>query len=137
MQKKKNITEKILKSVILENGLTLQFCDKSRIMVGDRWRIVIVAFLEISVKTAFIGETNDLSISLDEIEELLGESIYFEKKIERSFVDENEKDNTIKDIMESLFATLLPYLNHPQFCRQFIIKEFLKARHKKLLHERI
>ncbi len=127
--------ENLEKSIDLKNGLTLELWNKSRVMAGDRWKITVIAQVDVPVEKAFSESNPKTQVTLDEIKTLLGESVRFEKKMERFFIDEKEKDDIIKGLINSLVESLFPYLSHPAFCKQFIIKEFAKAKQNKLLYQ--
>jgi hypothetical protein len=129
-------TKKLEKSIELKNGLILELWVKSRPMAGDRWKIGIIAQSDVPVKQV-LEPNGTASINIDEIKELLGEFVRFEKKIERFFIDEKEKDKIIQEVMDSLLETLFPYLSHPQFCKRFIIREFAKAKQKTVLSKQL
>ncbi len=135
MQETIKFRESLEKSINLKNGLTLELWDKSRSMVGDRWKITVVAQTDIPVEKAFLEPNGSTQGNLDEMKMLLGESVRFEKKMERYFIDEKEKDEITQEIMDSLLESLFPYLSHPQFCKRFITIEFARAKQKKLLHK--
>jgi hypothetical protein len=127
--------ESLEKSIELENGLTLELWVKSRIVAGDRWKISVVAQVEIPVEKALLEPDGKASLNSDEIEELLGKSVRFEKKMERFFIDEKEKDNITQEIMNSLLESLFPYLSHPQFSKRFIRREFVRAKQQIVLQQ--
>jgi hypothetical protein len=129
-------TKKLEKSIELKNGLILELWVESKAMAGDRWKIGIIAQSDVPVKQVSEPHGN-ASVDIDEIKELLGESVRFEKKMERFFIDEKEKDKITQEIMNSLFETILPYLSHPKFCKRFIIMEFARAKQEKVLSKQL
>ncbi len=135
MQETIKFRESLEKSINLKNGLTLELWDKSRSMVGDRWKITVVAQTDIPVEKALLESNGSTQGNLDEMKMLLGESVRFEKKMERYFIDEKEKDGIIKEIIDSLMESLFSYLSHPQFCKRFIAIEFARAKQKKLFYK--
>jgi hypothetical protein len=136
VQETKKLCEKLEKSIELKNGLILELWVKSKAMAGDRWKIGIIAQSDVPVKKALEPNGNAL-VNIDEIKELLGESVRFEKKMERFFIDEKEKDKITEEIMNSLLETIFPYLSHPQFCKRFIIREFARAKQEKVLSKQL
>ena len=72
-----------------------------------------------------------LEIRFEEIRSLLGDKIVFEKKMERNFVDENNKDVMISDIIHSFMTDVAPYLSHRQFARKYSIKMFKEAQKRR------
>jgi hypothetical protein len=135
MQDTIKFRESLEKSIDLENGLTVELWDKSRSMVGDRWKITVIAQIDIPVEKAFLESNGNIPINFDEMKKLLGESVRFEKKMERFFIDEKEREKITREIIDSLLESLFPYLSHPQFCKRFITIEFAKAKRKRLLHK--
>jgi len=135
MQETIKFRESLEKSIDLKNGLTLELWDKSRSMVGDRWKITVIAQIDVPVEKAFLEPNGNQQENLDDMKMLLGESVRFEKKMERFFIDEKEKDEVTQEIMDSLLESLLPYLSHPWFCKRFIAIEFARAKQKKLLYK--
>ncbi len=133
MEKKvKNIIapEKLLKTVNLKNGLVLELWDKSRVIAGDRWKIELQARIEIDLEKHISEIKSGLPADFDEVERLLGKSIFFEKTMERFFVDEGQKDPITEDLTNSLIKSLSPYLAHPRFFQRFVLKEYNNARQK-------
>jgi hypothetical protein len=118
------------KSIDLKNGLTLELWDKSRIVAGDRWKIIVIAQVDIPVEKTFLGLNTNAPADFDEMKMLLGESVRFEKKMERFFIDEKEMDLIIQGFIDSLVNSLFPYLSHPQFCKRFVLREFANAKQK-------
>ena len=125
--------ENLEKSIPLKNGLTLELWDKSRVMAGDRWKITVTAQVDVPVEKALEEPISNIQVNFDEIKTLMGESVRFEKKMERFFIDEKEKDETIQNLVDSLLESLLPYVSHPKFISRFVISEFTRAKQKALL----
>ena len=125
--------ENLEKSIPLKNGLTLELWDKSRVMAGDRWKITVTAQVDVPVEKALEEPISNIQVIFDEIKTLMGESVRFEKKMERFFIDEKEKDETIQNLVDSLLESLLPYVSHPKFISRFVISEFTRAKQKALL----
>jgi hypothetical protein len=136
MQETKKIFENLEKSIELKNGLILELWVKAHAMAGDRWKISVIAQSDVPVKNA-LEPNGNAPVNIDEIKELLGDSVRFEKKMERFFIDEKEKDKITQEIMNSLLETIFPYLSHPQFCKRFIIREFAEAKQEKVLSKQL
>jgi hypothetical protein len=129
------VWESLEKSIDLKNGLTLEVWVKSKAMAGDRWKIGVIAQIDIPVEKAFSELNGNIPVSFEEIKKLFGKSVHFEKKMERFFIDEKEKDKITQEIMDSLVESLFPYLSHPQFCKRFVRMEFARAKKEALLQE--
>ena len=79
MQETIKYRESLEKSIDLKDGLTLELWDKSRSMVGDRWKITIIAQIDVPVEKAFLGPNGNKQEILDDMKMLLGESVSFDK----------------------------------------------------------
>lgn len=123
--------ENLEKSVEMENGLTLEIWNKSKVIAGDRWKIAVIAHVNIPVEKAFSNGKEELPVSIDQIREVLGDSVYFEKRIERFFIDETQKDELKNMLAESLFESVFPYLSREKFARRFILKEYARLKQRK------
>jgi hypothetical protein len=136
MQETIKLYERLEKSIELKNGLILELWVKSKAMAGDRWKIGVIAQSDVPV-IKVLEPNGNAPVNMDEIKELLGESVRFEKKMERFFIDEKEKDKITQEMMNSLLETIFPYLSHPQFCKRFIIMEFARAKQEKVLSKQL
>ncbi len=123
--------EGLEKSVVMENGLKLEIWNKSKVIAGDRWKIAVVAQVEVPVEKAFSEGREELPASLEEAREILGDSVLFEKKVERFFIDEKNKDEFKKAMVESLFESVFPYLSREKFPRSYLIREYVQLKQRK------
>ncbi len=113
--------ENIRKTVSLSNGLELQIVDASKKIASDRWRIAVVIRMEIPLET--LSDNPDL----DEIRRELGESVVFEKKIERNFVDAKEKEALIETLSDSYLSSTQSYLSSHAFPERFVRRQYKSA----------
>jgi len=113
---------KLIKSIELENKLTLNLYDESAKMVGDRWLVTLVARIKISVDDVLIRDNRFSLPSEDDIKKLLGESVVFEQKHNRIFIDELDKENVLQEMSASFIENTLPYLSHNDFPVRFLAK---------------
>jgi hypothetical protein len=119
---KQKITPKLLKTIDLATGLKLELYDDSIKVAGDRWLVALTAIIDIFVDPTIMTDAG--SFNAIEIKEALGEMVRFRQKRERHFVDENNEDNVIQDLMDSFLTSSLAYLSHPDFAQKYILKEF-------------
>jgi hypothetical protein len=118
-----------LATLTLNNQLTLSLFDASRKIAGDRWRVEMVLRIDIPVSEAWFG-AHPQPAPLDELKEMLGETVRFEYRDQRSFVDAGEKDELLAKMQADLLTMAPRYYGHPDFAARFIIKTFLGERHK-------
>ncbi len=130
MQKEVTVEKGLLKKVDLENGLELKIMDDSKGLIGDRWKVSVIARMDVPVDMVFKDSSGAVVISPDDVKKLLGDQVRFEKKMERHFIDQNEKDEIKHGLEVSLTESLLPYISRPEFPRLFVIKEYAKAKQK-------
>ena len=54
----------------------------------------------------------------------LGESVRFQQKRERHYIDEREKDALLQGLMDSFIKSTLNYFSLPDFPDKYVLKEF-------------
>ncbi|MBW1745996.1 MAG: hypothetical protein JRI62_09990 [Deltaproteobacteria bacterium] len=116
--------EKLIKNIDLENGLQLKLYDASRKLAGDRWLVSLIARIEIPTSDSLLKEDASPSLNVDEVRKLLGEKLVFERKREKIFIDEREKDNVMKEIQDSFLSSSLSYFSHSDFPQKYVLKKF-------------
>ena len=109
---------KLIDRIYLENGLTISFYDGSRKIAGDRWQILVTARIEIVTDQVRFTHLDQERRS--EIIQVVGDSVFFEKKLIRNFIGDKEKEETIKVLYESFLQSTQPYLSHSHFAERFV-----------------
>lgn len=107
------------KTFNLSNGLILEIKDESKKIAKDRWVVRLRALIDIPLKY----------IDRDDIKAELGENVIYEKRRERNFIAETEKDAVFNELTQSFVNMSLKYLAHPDFPKKFILKKYNE--HKK------
>ena len=115
--------EQLIKSIPLDNGQVLNIYDASKKIAGDRWRVNLVARILISVDEISL-ENNAAMPPIDEIKHILGDTVEYETKKERNFIDDKEKQTVLNDLLDTFIKYSSPYLSHPKFTKRFIIKKY-------------
>lgn len=116
--------EKLVKTLDLENGLQLNLYDASRKLVGDRWLVSLIVRMEISVTEVLERNGLPSTGNMDELKNVLGESVLFEQKRQRIFVDTTEKENVFKEMCDIFLGSSFDYLSKKAFPKQFILKTY-------------
>jgi hypothetical protein len=75
--------EKLIKTLDLENGLQLNIYDASRKLVGDRWLVSLIVRMDVPVTEALKKDSRQPIVNINEIKDILGDSVLFEKKREK------------------------------------------------------
>ncbi len=113
-----------MKTIDLSNGLKLEIYDVSRKLAGDRWYIGMI--VRIDIPLTHLRSTDRLfsNYSVAEIRDAVGETVRFQEKRERHYIDEREKDVMFQAMMDSFVKTTLSYLSHPDFPGKYVLKKF-------------
>jgi len=120
------MSETLVEALELENHLTLKLYDGSKQIAGDRWLIKFIAQVEIPVDSSVVDITE---IDWDAIKTALGPMIVFEQKRERNFIDDEEKNTVFQSLQDNFKTTQMPYLNHPEFAKRFILRRYKECQH--------
>jgi hypothetical protein len=127
----------LIKSIKLSNGLKLDFYDISRKLSGDRWYVGLIARIDIPLIDSLLTNQHLSQYSVEEIRNMLGESVRFQQKRERHYIDEREKDDLLNDLMDSFIERTLNYLSLPDFPGKYILKEFKTYRKRKTWYQNV
>lgn len=126
--------EKLIKTIDLENGLQLNLYDGSRKLAGDRWLVSLIIRMDVPVTEAFKKKGRESTESIDEIKGMLGDSVMFEKKREKIFIDKTEKETVFKELCDMFLNSSLNYLSKEIFPKQYILKTYKEEVKKSLLN---
>jgi hypothetical protein len=118
----------LMKTMDLSNGLKLDFYDISRKLAGDRWYVGMIAQIDIPLTDLLLTNKQLSNYGVEEIRDAVGETVRFQKKRERHYIDEGEKDAVLQDMMDSFIKNTLSYLSHPDFPEKYVLKEFTEFR---------
>jgi hypothetical protein len=128
------MNEKLIKTLELKNGLQLKIYDASRTMAGDRWLVSLIARMEIPVTKVLEKNDSQPKENANEIKDVLGESVVFEQKRDRIFVDIKEKDSVFKEVLDLFLGSSLEYLSRETFPKKFILKAYKEKMKKASLY---
>lgn len=125
--------EDLIKTLDLENGLQLNVYDASRKLVGDRWLVSLIVRMDVPVTEVLRKNSRQTIESINEIKGMLGDSVLFEQKRERIFVDTAEKETVLKELCDMFLNSSLNYLSKDIFPKQYILKKYEEEIKKKSL----
>lgn len=113
----------------LNNGLMLEFWDRSRPVAGDRW----LAALEVRIVIPVTADSlpRDLRPQAAEIQAALGTQVIFTQKDERHFVAVSQVPDILKEMEDRLFLLAPRYWGHPDFPGRFIRKQYAQYRERR------
>ncbi len=118
------MAERLVKTLNLKNGLYLELLDCSRKIAGDRWQIVLKIRIDMPVKMLFSDENNPVGVNVDEIISSMGENVRFEQKRERNFIDSNQKDDILNNLIESFLFNSIDHVSNPDFPKRYILRQY-------------
>ncbi len=98
----------------LANGLTVEFFDCSNRYFGAYWRLYLEVHCRIEVAGILSGA------ELEKARSALGESVDFNRRLERMGVAEDDLDTVRQEMVESFLASARAYLEKPAFPARLI-----------------
>jgi len=116
--------EKLIKTLDLENGLQLNIYDVSRKLVGDRWLVSLIVRMDVPVTETLQKDSRQPIVNINEIRDILGDSVLFEKKREKIFIDTAEKETVFKELCDMFLNSSLNYLSKDIFPKQYVLKTY-------------
>ena len=124
--------EKLVKTIVLENGLILEIYDHSRKIAADRWLVKMVSKVDIPIDYLIrnAGGSSQLNLNIDELRNFFNACIRYEQKRERNFINETEKDTVFDDLLTSFLKSSQAYLSHPDFPVRYAVREYLKLKQR-------
>ena len=122
---------RLVEKIPLENGLMVEIWDYSRRQAGDRWLVGMLAQVKVPVSPEDFPDQD----SYKDFLELQGPWAYFRLYKERTFIDQEAREEIFRGLMEHFRRHCLDYMAHPEFASRFLareVEEFLRRRHWEL-----
>jgi hypothetical protein len=123
--------EQLVKTISLENNLTVELYDASKKIAGDRWQVSLVARMVVPVDDAIDKGGIDPTKAV-EIRQVLGDAVTYEIKKQRNFIDAREKTAVFDQLLDVFSNYSRPYLSHPDFAGRFVLKTFYDRQKQRL-----
>jgi hypothetical protein len=112
----------------LNNGLTLEFWDHSRPVVGDRRYVHLETRITIPVRADTLPP--ELKPLAGQVRGALGEEITFSQPEARNFIAASEAPETLKDMQDRILALAPGYFGHADFAARFIRRKYAEWRER-------
>jgi hypothetical protein len=113
----------LFRKIDLENGLELEIYDVSRKLAGDRWYVGFIARVEIPI-SFLAGHADAPELDIEKMKDVLGETVRFEQKRDRHYIDEKEKDIFLNDLIDDFLVSTLPYFSETDFAKKYALKVY-------------
>ena len=126
-----NKNNKIVKTMELENGLTLEIRDESRKIGEDAYVVIMGARMEIQVQKDLFAAQVVSDKKFADILEILGDDILYEYKSERNMIMSKEKDVVFESQVDTFVKNMVPYISKSIFPEKMILKEYRERVEKK------
>ena len=129
-------TGKIIDQRHLENGIELLLYDRSRVTAGDRWQVELKCEAHIQIDESYWDMvTDEEGRLLPDIRKILGDRLVFVATKQRNFVDANERETVLQEMVQQVYNSMLKYLKKAHFPREFFKKQYRDARQKVLIQQ--
>lgn len=129
-------TGKIIDQLHLENGIELLLYDRSRVTAGDRWQVELKCEAYIQIDESYWDMvTEEEDRLLPDIRKILGDRVVFVATKQRNFVDANERETVLQEMVQQVHSSMLEYLKKPHFPQEFFKKQYRDARQKVLIQQ--
>jgi hypothetical protein len=112
----------LFETISLENGLVLRLYNGSRIIADKLWYVALTGEVEIPVTAVAVERPDREALEFDAIKAALGDRVVFGKKMERHFITDDKKAPILQEIKDYFMDSIVKYLSHPDFSRQYILK---------------
>ena len=129
------MNDKLIKTIVLGNGLILEIYDQSREIAGDRWLVKMAAKIDIPIDRLHLGDGLNKQVSLNSLKESFDNFIRYEQKRERNFVGDQQKDTVFNDLVTSFLTSTRKYLSHPNFAARCAVREYLRQQQRKTWYQ--
>ena len=113
-----------MKSIPLENGYHAFFYDQSRTIAGDRLLVQLLLDIPIPVNSSDLERIPSSRASSEAFISECDSELHYHLIKTRHFVPAPEKTEVLSQLEAELQKTVLPYLGHPDFGRNFILKTY-------------
>jgi len=109
------------RTIPLDNGLIIELYDQSNRYFGDYHRIKVDVRCDIPlVKRFFDGD--DGNPELERARKLYGDTIRFERSLEKMGVAGADVDATRESLVENFVTSTVAYLEHPEFVKRYVAR---------------
>jgi hypothetical protein len=123
-----------LRSVWLDNGLIIEFFDRSNRYFGDYHRVFVEARCRVALHLDCFAGSADPAAELQSARAVLGNEVVFVRKLEKMGVAGEAVERTREALIDSFIRSSLPYLSTLAFPGRFIAVELERRRHGRRPH---
>lgn len=107
----------LIEEISLPNSLTLQVWDRSRRIAVDTTKVELRVSVTVPVRPEYFSDP----AQYDKVRRVFGQEITYEYGKERTFVDRDEKDAVLMQLLADFKRDSLPYIAKPSFPSRFVL----------------
>jgi hypothetical protein len=122
--------ERLVDKIKLENGLTLEVYDRSRLVAEELWVVSFVARIDVEVRPEHCENLQTEGLAFEDIRAVAGEKVSYCNEKTRNYIAETEKDDVFRGLKEGFLVANLDYLSSPDFPRKLILRQYHQAKGK-------
>jgi hypothetical protein len=123
-----------LRSVRLDNGLIIEFFDRSNRYFGDYHRVYVEAHCRVVLHLDNFAGSADPAAELQSARAVLGNEAVFVRNLEKMGVAGEAVEGAREALIGSFIRSSLPYLSTPGFPGRFVAVELERRRHGRRPH---
>ena len=127
--KRDEVKGRLIETIELENGLTLDLWNESRELVGDRWVVTLMARIDIPILPENIPIEE---VPYEKVREVLGDQNAYIHRKTRHFIPRQKVPEVLGQLKERFLENAIEYLSHPSFARRFVMKKWKEIEKNRL-----
>jgi hypothetical protein len=113
----------------LQNGLTVEFHDRSNRYFGDYHRLHLEVLCRLPLTPTLFAHEADPRGACEEARRLLGPEAVHRRTLERMGVAGGELEATRRALIDDFLRSTLPYLENPLYPSRMLASELTRRRH--------
>jgi hypothetical protein len=114
------ITMKLIETILLKNGLTVEVRDLSRPIAADTTKVEILFSVAVPLNPA----DGECPAHIEMVRRIWGDAPRFEYRAVRSFVRDTKVEDASRELQEAFRRDSLAYLSRPDFPRRFALAKY-------------
>lgn len=115
----------------IRDGIAITFFDRSRKIAGDRWLVELVGEVEVPVAECFWTAVDERDEDLlNCVRKELGDRLTFSLSRVRNFVDHEDKQKILDEMVRRFEENIMQYLDTPNFSEKLFVKQYKEVKEK-------
>lgn len=114
----------IIKTISLDNNLTLVLEDLSRKISADASVVILKASIAIEIQKDLFSSEDLETLIFEDLIDKLGHHVEYIYKMERNMIMDYQKDEVLASLVDAFWNHLGQYISKPQFPKKLILKKY-------------